>query len=50
VPWLVSLWRHGPEGWTTGLRLTWACTITWTMLLNVYVPRYDSQSSCSGFY
>ena len=42
VPWLVSLWRHVPEGWTTGLRLTWACTITWTMLLNVYVPRYDT--------
>jgi len=42
VPWLVSLWRHGPEGWTTSLRLTWACTITWTMLLNVYVPRYDT--------
>jgi hypothetical protein len=42
VPWLVSLWRHVPEGWTTGLRVTWACTITWTMLLNVYVPRYDT--------
>ena len=42
VPWLVSLWRHVPEGWTTGWRLTWACTITWTMLLNVYVPRYDT--------
>jgi len=42
VPWLVSLWRHVPEGWTTGLRLTWACTITWTLLLNVYVPRYDT--------
>ena len=42
VPWLVSLWRHVPEGWTTGLRFTWACTITWTMLLNVYVPRYDT--------
>ena len=41
-PWLVSLWRHVPEGWTTGLRLTWACTITWTMLLNVYVPRYET--------
>jgi glycosyl transferase family 87 len=42
VPWLVRFWRHVPEGWTTGLRLTWACTITWTMLLNVYVPRYDT--------
>lgn len=42
VPGLVTLWRHGPEGWTARLRLTWACTITWTMLLNVYVPRYDT--------
>lgn len=42
VPWLVRLWRRVSEGWTTGLRFTWACTITWTMLLNVYVPRYDT--------
>jgi len=42
VPWLVALWRARPEGWTTGLRLSWSCTITWTMLLNVYVPRYDT--------
>lgn len=42
APWLVSLWRRAPEGWTTGWRVIWACTITWTMLLNVYVPRYDT--------
>lgn len=42
LPWLVNLWRRVPDGWTTGSQLTWACTITWTMLLNVYVPRYDT--------
>jgi hypothetical protein len=40
--WLVMLlWKS-----STGIRpaqcLTWAATLTWTMLLNVYVPIYDS--------
>jgi glycosyl transferase family 87 len=42
VPWLVSVWRNVPAGRTTPWQFTWACTITWTMLLNVYVPRYDT--------
>ena len=42
APWLVSIWRNVPAGRTTPWQFTWACTITWTMLLNVYVPRYDT--------
>lgn len=42
VPWLIRVWRNVPPGWTTRWQLTLAGTITWTMLLNVYVPRYDT--------
>src|SRR5262245_31663828 len=42
VPLLVSVWRRAPQGWTRGWALTWASTITWTTLLNIYVPRYDT--------
>jgi hypothetical protein len=42
APALVGAWRRAPEGWTRGWALAWASTITWTTLLNIYVPRYDT--------
>ena len=42
APLFVGLWRRAPQGGTTVWALTWASTITWTMLLNIYVPRYDT--------
>ena len=42
APVLIGVWRRAPRGWTTGWALTWASTITWTTLLNIYVPRYDT--------
>ena len=42
APLFVGLWRRAPQRWTTAWALTWASTITWTTLLNIYVPRYDT--------
>ncbi len=42
VPCLVRLWRSMPTGGEVGLSLAWASTLTWTMLLNLYVPGYDT--------
>ena len=37
----VLLWRSARAG-NAAQSLAWAATITWTLLLNVYVPMYDS--------
>ena len=37
----VLLWRAAGSG-KAAQSLVWAATITWTLLLNVYVPMYDS--------
>ena len=42
APLFVGLWRRGPQRGQTARALTWATTITWTTLLNIYVPRYDT--------
>jgi hypothetical protein len=42
APIFLGVWRRAPLEWTTGRALTWASTITWTTLLNIYVPRYDT--------
>ena len=42
APALLGIWRRAPARWTSAWGLTWACTITWTTLLNIYVPRYDT--------
>ena len=42
APIFVGVWRRASQEWTTGRALTWASTITWTTLLNIYVPRYDT--------
>ena len=42
APLLVGVWRRVPQARSTAWALTWASTITWTTLLNVYVPRYDT--------
>jgi len=42
MPWLVNLWRVGRRDSEVGCSLTWAATLTWTMLLNVYVAPYDT--------
>lgn len=40
--WLASLlWRSHTLG-RPGQALVWATTLTWTLLLNLYVPMYDS--------
>lgn len=42
LPWLIKLWRAGRRDSDVESSLTWAVTITWTMLLNVYVAPYDT--------
>ena len=42
LPWLVRLWRALRRECEMESRLTWAATLTWTMLLNVYVAPYDT--------
>jgi hypothetical protein len=42
LPWLVSLWRTLGREREMESSLTWAATLTWTMLLNVYVTPYDT--------
>jgi hypothetical protein len=37
----VLLWKSA-KGGKPAQSLAWAATITWTLLLNVYVPMYDS--------
>lgn len=37
----VLLWRSA-RGGSPAQYLAWAATLTWTLLLNVYVPIYDS--------
>jgi uncharacterized membrane protein YoaK (UPF0700 family) len=40
--WLgLLLWKSAAAGFPAQ-SLAWAGTLTWTLLLNVYVPRYDS--------
>jgi hypothetical protein len=40
--WLaLLLWKSAAAG-SPAQSLAWAVTLTWTLLLNVYVPRYDS--------
>jgi hypothetical protein len=37
----VLLWRSA-KGGSAAQSIVWAATLTWTLLLNVYVPMYDS--------
>jgi hypothetical protein len=37
----LSLWKSAGKG-GPAQKLAWAATLTWTLLLNVYVPIYDS--------
>jgi hypothetical protein len=40
--WLaLLLWKSATAG-TPAQSLAWAATLTWTLVLNVYIPRYDS--------
>jgi hypothetical protein len=39
---LVRSWWNVEGSGQPGMRLAWAATLTWTLLLNVYVPIYDS--------
>jgi hypothetical protein len=40
--WLaLLLWKSAMAG-TSAQSLAWAATLTWTLVLNVYIPRYDS--------
>jgi hypothetical protein len=39
---LISAWWKSAEGGGPAGRLIWATALTWTMILNVYVPIYDS--------
>ena len=42
LPWLLRLWRALRHEREMESGLTWAATLTWTMLLNVYVAPYDT--------
>jgi hypothetical protein len=42
LPWLVKLWRAGRREGEVESSLMWAATLTWAMLLNVYVAPYDT--------
>ena len=42
MPGLVRLWRLSPRAGEAGSSLAWAGTLTWTTLLNLYVPTYDT--------
>ena len=39
---LIRVWRESAGAPKPASTLVWATTITWTLLLNVYVPIYDS--------
>jgi hypothetical protein len=39
---LVRLWVRSVRAGKTASAMVWATTITWTLLLNIYVPVYDS--------
>ena len=39
---LLRFWWRAPRGGRPFNALLWAATITWTLLINVYVPMYDS--------
>jgi hypothetical protein len=39
---LFSAWRKCPGPGTRTSTLVWATTVTWTLVLNLYVPIYDS--------
>lgn len=39
---LLRFWWESPHDGRSFNRLLWATTITWTLLLNLYVPIYDS--------
>jgi Glycosyltransferase family 87 len=40
--WLITLLRQSASGDGAAQKLAWAVTLTWTLLLNVYVPIYDT--------
>jgi hypothetical protein len=40
--WLIALLRRSAGGDGAAQKLAWAVTVTWTLLLNVYVPIYDT--------
>jgi hypothetical protein len=39
---LLRWWWRAPRAGSPANALLWAATITWTLLINVYVPMYDS--------
>jgi hypothetical protein len=40
--WLVLLWHRSVGSNSSVQNLIWAITLTWTLLINVYVPVYDT--------
>jgi hypothetical protein len=42
VPWLAKVWRDARPGDPLTQGLAWASTLTWTTVLNLYVPAYDT--------
>jgi len=42
LAWLATLCLRSGMGGRPASCLTWAATLTWTLLLNVYVPIYDA--------
>jgi glycosyl transferase family 87 len=42
LPCLAKVWRDTRKGDPVELGLAWASTLTWTTVLNLYVPAYDT--------
>jgi len=48
LPFLVKVWRDTRNGGPSELGLMWASTLTWTTVLNLYVPAYDTPMILCG--
>ena len=41
LPWLIRAWLRADRSRESAQRLAWAATITWTLVLNIYLGIYD---------
>jgi hypothetical protein len=48
LPFLVKVWRDTRKGEPSELGLVWASALTWTTVLNLYVPAYDTPMILCG--
>lgn len=48
LPFLVKVWRGTRKGGPSEPGMVWASTLTWTTVLNLYVPAYDTPMVLCG--